>query len=345
MVDGEGGVRLYNAEFVRLFGYTPHELTTLVVDQLVAPEHVERHRGDRSRYLAEPTRRPMGGDRQLYGRHKSGRMIPLEIGLNPFELDGERLTLVSIVDITERLLAREAIAFRERHLLQVNESLSEFAYAASHDLQEPMRKVAGFCQLLEGELGESASDRARQYIGFAIDASQRMQALVRDLLEYSRVSEVQHALTAVSADDCAKSAVDLLSDTIAQTGSVVRMDALPRVRAHTVLLQQVFNNLIGNAIKYRSLDRTAEIVVSAKQDGAVWRFEVTDNGIGIDPANHERIFRVFQRLQGRDNYPGTGIGLAIVKRAIERCGGRIWVTSALGQGTSVLFTLEPAPSE
>ncbi len=345
MVDGEGAIRLYNAEFVRLFGYSPRELTTLVVDQLVAPEKLEGHKNDRVRYLRTPSRRPMGGDRQLYGRHKTGRMIPLEIGLNPVELAGERLILVAIVDISERLLAREAIAYRERHLLQVNESLSEFAYAASHDLQEPMRKVAGFCQLLELELGDDASEKARQYLGFAVDASTRMQNLVRDLLEYSRLSDGQHPLASVSAEDCARSAVDTLSEAIAQSGGVVRIGPLPRVRAHEVLLERVFSNLIGNAIKYRAADRPPEVDVEAVLDGAVWRFTVRDNGIGIDPSNHERIFRVFQRLHGRDAYPGTGIGLAIVKRAIDRCGGRIWVESELGKGTTVLFTLEPAADE
>lgn len=345
MIDGEGRIRLHNAQFEQLFGYSAEELTQLTVDALVPPAVRERHRDDRARFAKSPVRRAMGGDQQLYGLHKGGRALPLEIGLNPLELDGTRLTLVAVVDISERLRNREALQLQSQELTAANENLREFAYAASHDLQEPLRKVIGFCQLIEYELGDDAKPKVLEYLGFAVDGAKRMQTLTRDLLEYSQLHQTSHAPEPIETAACVARALESLSTAIEESGAKVKVGPLPVVLGQELLLDRVFLNLIGNAIKYRAAGRPPRVEVDASADGATWTFHIRDNGIGIAPKDHERVFGVFQRLHGRSEYPGTGIGLAIVKKSVERCGGRIWVDPNSDIGTTVMFTLSAQPAK
>jgi PAS domain S-box-containing protein len=252
-------------------------------------------------------------------------------------------------DITERKLAEEALHRANADLARSNTELERFAYVASHDLQEPLRMVASFVQLLgERYRGQLDAD-ADEFIGFAVDGAKRMQTLINDLLEYSRVGTRGEPLQPTDANVALDDALWNLDLAISEAGATVTHDPLPTVLADPVQLAQLFQNLISNAIKFHgaqppvvhvSARQTFEVSETSKVSGAqVWQFAVRDNGIGIAPQDHERIFGIFQRLHTREAYAGTGIGLAVCQRIVERHGGRIWVESQLGQGTTFYFTL------
>ena len=243
-------------------------------------------------------------------------------------------------DITERKRAEESLQRTAEQLARSNEELEQFAYVASHDLQEPLRVITGYVQLIERKYKGQLDADADQFIHYIVDGAARMQQLITDLLDYSRVGTRGKPL---AADQPARRSLDrVLADLkgpIEESGAVV--DAATRCRPSAATRSSwpsLFQNLIGNAIKFRS-DRPPEIHVSASRDGDHWTFSVRDNGIGIERQYWERIFVIFQRLHTRQKYPGTGIGLAICKRIVERHGGRIWLDSQPGQGTTFYFTL------
>lgn len=339
MVSREGSIKLHNNAFCDLFGYSSDQVQTLQVEQLLPAEARQRHGDHRAKFLKDPSPRPMGADQVLRGLHRSGRAIPLEIGLNPVEVHGDSFTLVAIVDISERLRAREAIQARENRLQRTNQELSEFVYAASHDLQEPLRKVTAFCQLLEREAYDQLNDRSREYIRFAVDGAQRMQCLIRDLLDYSRIAQAEHDWVEVSVQDIVEETLEGLSVAIEEAGALVQVAKLPVVRSRPVLLRQIFANLVGNALKYRHAERAPVIDVHCERQSDEWLFTVSDNGIGIPRDQRDRVFRLFQRLHRKEEYAGTGIGLSVVKKAVERCGGRIWIEDSKRGGAAFSFTV------
>lgn len=223
-------------------------------------------------------------------------------------------------------------------LARSNADLEQFAYVASHDLQEPLRAVVSYVQLLEKRYAGQLDDRADKYIAYAVDGGQRMQTLINDLLAYSRVGRNIDDMVPTESERALSRALVSLRTIIEETGASVTSDSLPVVYANETMLAQLFQNLIGNAIKFRG-DEPLHIHVSAEQHDGEWRFAVHDNGIGIAPEYAERIFVIFQRLHARDEYAGTGIGLAICKKIVERHGGRIWVESVPGEGATFYFTL------
>jgi light-regulated signal transduction histidine kinase (bacteriophytochrome) len=227
---------------------------------------------------------------------------------------------------------------RSQDLERSNAELEQFAYVASHDLQEPLRKVASFCQLLERRYKGQLDERADQYIAFAVDGAKRMQILINDLLAFSRVGRIVRESVAVSCDLVLDQAVANLSDRIEHTGATVESGDLPRVSAEVPLLTAVFQNLISNALKFHG-DQPPKISVNARRAGEFWEFSVADNGIGIDPEYAERIFVIFQRLHNKADYPGTGIGLAMCRKIVEYHGGTIWLDTTVESGSRFCFTL------
>ena len=260
--------------------------------------------------------------------------------------DNELLTVMSHVgeqlgQLRERKRAEGELARRAEELARSNAELQMFAYVASHDLQEPLRMVASYTQLLarryKGKLGNDADE----FIGFAVDGAKRMQTLIQDLLSYSRVTTKGQSFQLTHTEAACKSAIQGLHASIRESGASVTVGPLPDLVADGAQLTQLFQNLIGNAIKYRD-GRTPEIDVAAKPNGNEWVFSVQDNGIGIQSQYFERIFQMFQRLHTRVEYSGTGIGLAICQKIVERHGGRIWVESQPGEGSTFLFTIPRA---
>ncbi|WP_019930231.1 CHASE3 domain-containing protein [Nocardia sp. BMG111209] len=234
-------------------------------------------------------------------------------------------------------------------LRRSNAELEQFAYVASHDLQEPLRKVASFCQLLEKRYGDKLDDRATQYITYAVDGAKRMQVLINDLLSFSRVGRMADDTVPVELAQPLGRALTNLATAIDDSGARVGLpDDLPRIEGVPVLLTMLWQNLIGNALKFRAPNRVPEIRITAApaEDEPGWRFTVEDNGIGIEPQFVEKVFVIFQRLHNRDEYGGTGIGLAMAKKIVEHHGGRIWIDTEYTTGTRICFTLvgsTPAP--
>jgi signal transduction histidine kinase len=258
------------------------------------------------------------------------------------------LTDLSEVRASRMQLEEQAheLELKARDLERSNAELEQFAYVASHDLQEPLRKVASFTQMLQRRYAGQLDERADTYIEFAVDGAKRMQDLINDLLAFSRVGRLKEPEAVVDAGDLVRQAVASLEPVIEETGATVEVGALPEVRGEPSLLRLVFQNLIGNAIKFRREDEPPRVELSAVRDGEFWRFRCADNGIGIEAEYAERIFVIFQRLHPRSQYDGTGIGLAMCRKIVEYHGGRMWLETdnGSGPGSTFYFTL-PAEVE
>jgi len=251
---------------------------------------------------------------------------------------GERQYLGMMEDISERRRMQDLLQKRAEDLARSNEELELFAYVASHDLQEPLRNVASCLQLLEKHYKNNLGPDADQYIHYAVDSAVRMKALIQDLLAYSRIATKARPPERIDCEHILDLTMNNLSSAIAEAGAVITHDPLPTIFGDSTQLLQVFQNVVQNAVKFRG-DETPEIHVSAFRSGNGWTFSVKDNGIGIESRHLDRIFVIFQQLNKRNRYDGTGMGLAIVKKVIERHGGRIWVESKPGVGTTFYFTI------
>jgi PAS domain S-box-containing protein len=271
---------------------------------------------------------------------KDGFRVALLLSVGQM-LDVERKllgTIITMTDITDRKRAEEALQRTAEELARSNRDLAQFASVASHDLQEPLRTVTGFVQLLRKEYGDRLDANAGTYIGYAVDGVKRMQTLISDLLAYARVgtSDLKPAPTDASA--ALRQALGNLHQSIQEVGAEITHSELPTVLADQSQLAQLLQNLVGNALKFRS-EAPPKIHVVARREGDYWQFSVSDNGIGIDPQFRDHIFEIFRRLHTHKQYAGTGIGLAICKKIVDRHGGRIWVESEPGQGATFYFTL------
>lgn len=259
-----------------------------------------------------------------------------------FNEPGPDRVVIEHVDISERKRTDQALARQSEELARSNTELERFAYVASHDLQEPLRMVASYTQLLARRYKGQLDEEADEFIAYAVDGCARMQSLINDLLAYSRVGSQGRPPSPNDAQAALERALANLRLTIQENEATVTSDALPMVMADATQLAQVFQNLIGNAIKFRG-EAAPNVHISARADAGGWVFSVADNGIGIEPEYFDKIFTIFNRLHARDKYPGTGIGLTICKRIIERHGGRIWVESQPGGGSVFYFTLPAVP--
>ena len=247
-------------------------------------------------------------------------------------------------DITQAKWAEQRLARHAADLAQSNAELEQFAYVASHDLQEPLRKVSSFCQLLHDRYTDQLDADAKQYIAYAVEGAKRMKRLITELLDYSRIGRQGEPLGATDAQAACNRAIENQQATIAETGGTVSCDPLPVVIGNELMLVRLFQNLIGNGLKFRS-ERRPDIHLGAAREAGQWVFSVRDNGIGIAQEYWKRIFVVFQRLHSATEYSGTGIGLAVCKRIVERLGGRIWIDSEPGHGSTFYFTLASASEE
>ncbi|MGC9356599.1 MAG: PAS domain S-box protein [Anaerolineae bacterium] len=268
-----------------------------------------------------------------------GTPVPFEISSRYIEYDGRPAILSTARDISERKEAEEKIARYAADLERSNEDLERFGYIISHDLQEPLRMVSSYLGLLKRRYEGELDEKADMFIDYAVDGAQRMREMIKALLNLSRVETQGQAFLPTDIEEVVEHTLQSLERTIAEAGGKVTHDPLPTVMADRAQLAQVFQNLIANALKFRREDVTPHVHISAEREDDVWRFSITDNGIGIDPRQADRIFQIFQRLHTRDEYPGMGIGLALCRRIVERHGGHIWVESEPGEGTTFSFTI------
>ncbi|WP_433663785.1 sensor histidine kinase [Nocardia sp. CA-128927] len=294
-------------------------------------------------YLEEASRRVADGD---FDHHISAHG-PADLATVAEAVEGMRRKVVAELAssrVQEAVLAAQTAELdtQTNELRRSNAELEQFAYVASHDLQEPLRKVAAFCQLLEKRYGDQLDERATQYIDYAVDGAKRMQVLINDLLTFSRVGRVIDGNVPIGLDQTLDKAMTNLSVSVEDTEMrLERPDELPKITGDPTLLTMLWQNLIGNAIKFRAPDRTPVVQLACVADGDTdgWLFSVSDNGIGIPPEFAEKVFVIFQRLHSREEYTGTGIGLALCKKIVEHHGGRIWLDTEYTGGTRFWFTL------
>jgi PAS domain S-box-containing protein len=339
VVNQGGEIVLLNVQAEKQFGYRRDELVGQKVKNIIPEGFAERLIADGTRSAAEALAQQIGAGIELYGRRKDGSEFPIEIMLSPLESAEGILVTAAIRNISVRKNAEKHLVKTVGELKRSNDELQQFAYVASHDLQEPLRMVASYTQLLakryQGRLDSDADD----FIAYAVDGCNRMQGLIQDLLAYSRAGTDTKAHRAISSDKALKEALTNLRTTIEESGAIVTHDLLPDITTDDTQLAQVFQNLVGNAIKYRSAEIPHVHVSAAKNGGNEWIFSVRDNGLGIDPQYFERIFVLFQRLHGQKEFKGTGIGLTICKKILERLGGSIWVESQPEKGSTFYFAL------
>lgn len=330
----------FSDRFKELLGYEPDGFQNLYesFEQRLHPDDREATVAGIEAHLRE--RVPYDVEYRLCckdGRYKWFRAR----GLATWDEEGNATRMSgSISDITKRKMAEDTLLRRTEELERSNKDLEQFAWVASHDLKEPLRAISNYVQLLERRYGEMLDDEGKQFIGFAVEGAARMRMLINDLLAFSRIGTRGKSLVPVDAAVPVRNALKNLALVIAETGAEVQVEELPRVMGDKGQLAQVFQNLVGNAIKF--CEESPVISISASREGAMWRFAVRDNGIGMEPAHARKVFEVFQRLHTRAQYEGTGIGLAVVRKIVERHGGKVWVDSAPGKGSVFSFTLRAA---
>ena len=340
--DAEWRILDANTRAIASYGYALEELKTKRVPDLRAPEEAGAFAAD-----SRPVDSGKGAVYETRHQRKDGTTFPVESSAGSFELDGRMYRQSIIRDITERKKAEQELRRALADLERSNRELEQFAYVASHDLQEPLRMVSSYTQLLADRFKGQLDAKAEMYIHYAVEGAVRMQRLINDLLEFSRIETRGGAFEKTASGAALDEALKDLHEAIEESEAVIIRSLLPVVKADPIQLTHLFQNLIGNAVKFRRAGTRPEIRVEAELVEAPagaparreWRFAVSDNGIGIDPQYQDRIFVIFQRLHTRDEYPGTGIGLALCRRIAERHGGRIWFDSEPGRGATFYFTL------
>jgi PAS domain S-box-containing protein len=338
VVNQRGEIVLLNLQAEKQFGYRRNELLGQKVKNIIPEGFAERLIADGLRSAADALAQQIGTGIELVARRKDGSEFPIELMLSPLGSAEGILVTAAIRDITTRKAAEANLMQKVAELNRSNEELGQFAYMASHDLQEPLRMVASYTQLLSKRYKGKLDSDADEFIAFAVDGAGRMQRLIQDLLAYSRVGTQGSNLLDISSEDALQQALLNLRGAIEDSGALVTHDPLPTVMADEMQLVQLFQNLVGNAIKYQG-PGVPKVHIAAKSSGKKWTFSVQDNGLGIEPQYFERIFGMFQRLHKREAFAGTGIGLAICKKIVEQHGGSISVESQPGQGSTFRFAL------
>ncbi|HVV02563.1 MAG TPA: ATP-binding protein [Puia sp.] len=331
-----------NDAAIQHYGYSQNDFKRMTIIDIRPPEDIPRLMEN-----VEDVRASGGTYIDNNWRHvkKNGEIIDVELTAHAIEYGHRKARMVIINDITERRrseeLKRQLNADLQKRALELaasNAELERFAYIASHDLQEPLRMVSSFLQLLQKKYYGHLDEKANQYIRYAVDGAERMKALILDLLEYSRVGTGKGAFEPVNMCEVVKGVGDVFREKVIASRGQIDIGEMPVVMGDKVQLMQLMQNLISNALKYHGGD-PPHVEIRAKEVSRGWQFSVKDNGIGIDPQFFDKIFIIFQRLHNKSDYSGTGIGLAICKKIVERHGGRIWVDSSPGAGSTFHFTI------
>ncbi len=352
--DLEGNISAWNAGATKMYGYSAQEAIKMNVADLVPIAY----KAEALDFIVSLKKGELVESLETKRETKDGKLVDVWMVVTKLiDEDGKLIGAATTErDITERKQVEEELAEHKKNLETLidkktsaltsaninlersNKELEQFAYVASHDLQEPLRMISSYTQLLARRYQDKLDQDANDFIGFAVDGSNRMQTMINDLLDYSRVGSRGDPFKLILCETVLGAALDNLELVIADSGVVITYDPLPKVMADGSQLIQLFQNLFENAIKFHG-NEPPKIHVSVQKKKAEYVFSVKDNGIGIDPKYHDRIFVIFQRLQSKEKYSGSGIGLSICKKIVERHGGKIWFESEPGQGTTFYFTL------
>jgi PAS domain S-box-containing protein len=334
-IDEHGALERLNPAAERMFGYREDEVAGRNISMLMPEPHRSAHDGYLAHYLATGEKRIIGKGREVQGMRRDGSVFPMDLSVAEMTLGGKRMFTGLVRDITERKQSEQKTQQLLQELSSANEELTNFAYVVSHDLKAPLRGIGSLADWLATDYAEQFNDEGKEHMRLLINRVHRMGALIDGILQYSRVGRVREAVCPVDLNRVLAEVVDLLAP---PPGIVVDIaPGLPTVAGEPTRLQQVFHNLISNAIKY--MDRPdGRVSVGCADEGSHWRFAVADNGPGIEPRHFDRIFQLFQTLAPRDRVESTGVGLALVKKIVEMYRGRVWVESAPGAGATFYFT-------
>ncbi len=333
VINNKGIIRNFNKASERIFGYAANEVIGQNIKMLMPPPHKEGHDIYLENYLNTGQKRIIGIGREVSGLRKNKTTFPMDLSVTEITVDGKVYFSGIVKDITERKAS-------EQKLLETNTELERFVFVAAHDLQEPLRTITMYSDMLEDGISEKLDEKSMRYLGNIRNSAKRMRTLISDLLEYSRMSNESHKFEKISSKSIVQMAIDNLIDTIEKQNATIVIDKnLPDIVGNPVQLVSLLQNLIGNSLKYTRNDTEPRIELHAEAREYDWIFSVKDNGIGIAPQYAEQIFAPFKRLHTSDEYSGTGIGLSMCKRIVEQHGGQIWVTPSPDHGSIFYFTL------
>lgn len=342
-IDQNGIIETFNRAAVQVFGYEAQDVIGKNVSVLMPEPEKGQHDAAIKRYIETGERHVLGRLRETIGQRRNGELFPMELAVSEIDLHNRRAFAGIVRDITERKAAAEALAQRTRELEESNRELEDFTYVVSHDLKEPLRGIEGFSSFLTEDYSRVIGEEGRRYLANIRESTVRMKALIEDLLELSRIGRIKEEHTRIDVAQMIEEVRRDLEFSIREKGVDFRVQPdLPAITGEAIHLKEVFKNLISNAVKF-SRPTAGVVEIGCEPAEGAFQFFVRDDGIGIDSQYHERIFQIFQRLNRREDYEGTGAGLAICKKVITSHGGRIWVESALGQGSTFRFTVPAAP--
>lgn len=349
VVNEAGSIHLVNAQTVKMFGYTREEMLGSRIELLMPQRYEKMHPFRRFRFFDTEQSTQVAEGFELYAVRKDGREFPVEMSLSPMETDEGVMLTASIRDVSEKkqlekvirdtnITLERKVQQRTEELERKNKELEQFAYVASHDMQEPLRTTSSFVDLLRKQYKGKLDENADKYLDYIVQSSDRMKILIKDLLDYSRLGREKEKRQ-VDCNSIVEQVKADLNKVIRESQAEVRAGSLPVLDAFPTELKLLFQNLVSNSIKFRRPGVPPIVEIKAANVNGVWEFSLGDNGIGIEPQYLERIFVIFQRLHNRSDYDGSGIGLAHCKKIVELHGGRIWVESKPGVGSTFFFTI------
>lgn len=332
IVDNKGIIQMVNLQTEQLFGYRREDIVGKEVEMLIPPELAGKHVQHRAAYASAPKVRSMGSGLELHAIRKDGTSFPVEISLSPLETEEGMLISAAVRDISERKRL-------EAELRKTTEEIEAFTYSVSHDLRAPLRGIIGYTTILEEDYASHLDDEGKRITAAIISNTQKMGHLIDDLLAFSRLNKQELAKTTIETSELVNQIIENIIHSQPEKQIHWELGELPEIKADLNTIRQVWINLLQNAVKYSGKKSLQQIQISGKKENDRIVFKVSDNGVGFDPRYSHKLFKVFQRLHADEEFEGTGVGLALVHKIIQRHGGTVWAESTPGEGASFYFSL------